>query len=220
MNKPVVAAVLVAIGLMSSHVMCAQHDLEFNLGLDAWQGSAKVDEVRRDSDVKPSFNMSVEHQHDWLPNARLRWSTIDSDFASFDKTDVSLYYNVLHHDLMEFDVGANVSTFSNSRYVKTDATDGGDFDERVFNWYADAIIRVPDSEWAVIGQFDFGNRNGIKMSDLTAGMQYQALKKEDFSLDLKAGYRVIDLDMSDAGNLTSDARVFVDGWFAGASFRF
>lgn len=52
---------------------------------------------------------------------------------------------------------------------------------------------MPETQFDVIGEMNFGDSKGIKSTDLMAGMQYK-MPLEQSQLTLRAGYRVIDLE--------------------------
>ncbi|MGT0149313.1 hypothetical protein ACT691_04970 [Vibrio metschnikovii] len=41
-----------------------------------------------------------------------------------------------------------------------------------FNWFGYAELSIPNSNFDIIGQIDFGESKGIKSADMTAGIQY------------------------------------------------
>ncbi|MBY8246536.1 TIGR04219 family outer membrane beta-barrel protein [Vibrio fluvialis] len=221
MNKPAMAIVTTAFLSLSSTAWCEDSSYTVNVGAEMWRGSTKIDEIRRDTDYAPSFHAAVESDIRYLPNVSVRYTSVDADYASYDKWDYAFYYTLLHHELMNFDAGVTLTRYSNTDYQALD-TRTYDFDETTFNWYASAALSIPDTNFDVIGQFDVGNSSGIKSSDVTAGIQYR-LPIQEGLWTIKGGYRVIDLEFEDLAKQSPDTEtsyVFVDGWFLGAEFRF
>ncbi len=190
------------------------------MGVDAWAADTKVNEVRRDSSATGSFYAAVEHDVKYVPNARLRYSSIDADYMSFDKLDLTLYYQVLEHDLMHFDAGLSVSNLSDTKYIDAGISPRTEeFDGLIWAWYGYAEITVPNTNFDVIGEMNFGDSNGIKSTDLMAGMQYR-VPLQDAQVTLRGGYRVIDLESEQFLSSLGKEFIFADGFFVSAEYSF
>ncbi len=217
-NKATVA--LTALSLVASIPGFAGSSVSTKVGVDVWAADTKVNEVRRDRSTSGTFYAAVEHDITYAPNARLRYSSVDADYMSFDKLDMTLYYQMLEHDFMHFDVGVTVSNLSDTKYIDAGASSRTEkFDELIWAWYGYAEITVPDTNVDVIGEMSFGDSKGIKSTDLLAGMQYRT-PLQDAQITLRGGYRVIDLEsehfLSDLGK----AFVFANGFFVSAEYSF
>ena len=199
----------------------ADSDLDFTAGAEFWSVSTKVNEVKRDTVATGTVYASLEHPIKYLPNARLRFSSVDADYMAFDKLDATFYYQVLAHDLLHFDAGITVSDLSNSKYLDAATVGAGakSFDELIWAWYGYAEITVPETQFDVIGEMNFGDSKGIKSTDLMAGMQYK-MPLEQSQLTLRAGYRVIDLESDTFASSLGKSFIFANGWFLGAQYRF
>ncbi len=221
MNKPAMAILTTALLSLSATAWCDDTACDVKLGAAMWWGSTKVDEVRHETDQAPAFQAALDHQLRYLPNFSVRYTSVDANYAAFDKLDYTFYYNLLHHEWMNFDAGVTVTQYRSSHYrAQDDKT--YDFNDTTFNWYAAAELSIPETNFDIIGQFDVGNNSGMKSSDVTAGVQYR-LPVKDGEWALKGGYRVIDLEFDDLATQSPDtgtSYVFVDGWFLGADFRF
>ncbi|NLS13463.1 TIGR04219 family outer membrane beta-barrel protein [Vibrio sp. SM6] len=189
------------------------------VGFDVWQASAKNDEVRGNDDTAAGMQVALETSLPYVPHLKLRYLPVNTGDVQFDKSDVTFYYPLIAHKLMDFNGGLTLSNYADAQWSQPSNGARHSFDEMVFGWYADATIRVPNSGFAIIGEFDFGNTAGIKHADVTAGAQY-TVSKFGGEWQLRAGYRVIDLMLTDVGTATGEHKVFVDGWFAGVHYRF
>tara|TARA_Y100001956_G_scaffold76088_2_gene84869 strand:- start:1669 stop:2337 length:669 start_codon:yes stop_codon:yes gene_type:complete len=217
------AAVLAA-AVMSVPAFADESSLTTKIGAEMWWPGTKVNEVRRDSDTTPSFYAAIEHNVKYVPDARVRYSSIDADYMAFDKLDLTLYYRIFEHDLMHFDAGVTFSDLSNTKYINAeDATRNATYDGMIWAWYGYAELTVPDTSIDIIGEMNFGDNNGIKSTDLMAGAQYR-MDLDGNQLAFKGGYRVIDLESEDfrvaGGSDLGKPFVFADGWFVGAEFSF
>lgn len=221
MNKPIVAVISFALVMGSASAWCADSMFSVKAGADAWLPSTKIDNVRRDDVNAPVINLAVEHQLPYLPNASWRYTRVDADYAAYDKYDYTFYYNILNRELMTFDAGISMTQYANSDYQAKDAKHYS-FNEMTFNWYAYADLSIPNTNFDIIGQFEFGDSDGIKSSDVLAGIQY-VVPFAAGDLSVRGGYRVIDLEFSDLATDSPENKmsyVFADGWFAGAQFKF
>ncbi len=221
MNKMPLIALVGMLSLSSTTSAQEEPFYTAKVGADMWWGSTKLNEVRQDDSQSPSLYFAFEHKFPMLPNASIRYTSVDADALAFDKYDYTFYYTLLEHKLMNFDAGVTFTQYSNSNYVEPKA--GGaqtDFDELTWSFYGNAEINVPDTNFDIIGTMEFGDSSGIKSTDLMAGVQYR-IPVADTQVALRGGYRVIDLDSDEF--FTSDlgkSFVMVDGWFAGAEVRF
>lgn len=211
---------LTALSLAVSFPIFAESSVSTKVGAELWAADTKVNEVRRDSSTTGSFYVALEHDVKFVPNVRLRYSSVDADYMGFDKLDLTLYYQILEHDLLHFDAGITFSNLSDTKYIDADTSSRTeDFDDLIWAWYGYAEITVPNTNFDVIGEMNFGDNKGIKSTDLMAGIQYK-LPLQENQLAFRGGYRVIDLEsdqfMSDLGK----DYIFADGFFLGAEYSF
>ncbi|MCZ4294934.1 TIGR04219 family outer membrane beta-barrel protein [Vibrio sinaloensis] len=208
-----------AIAAVVSASAFAESSLTTKFGAEAWLPDTKVNEVTRDGDATPSVYVAVEHGIKYVPDARLRYTSVDADYMAFDKLDLTLYYRVMEHDLMHFDAGMTFSDLGNTKYLNPENSASTTFDKTIWAWYGYAEITVPNTNFDVIGEMNFGNSGGIKSTDLMAGVQYRLPVGEN-TLAFRGGYRVIDLESEEFPNTKGDPFIFANGFFAGAEFSF
>ncbi|EGA66574.1 TIGR04219 family outer membrane beta-barrel protein [Vibrio brasiliensis] len=208
-----------ALAAVVSATAFAESSLTTKFGAEMWLPDTKVNEVTRDGDATASAYVAVEHDVKYVPDARLRYTSVDADYTAFDKLDLTLYYRVMEHDLMHFDAGMTFSDLSGTKYINPENNARATFDKMIWAWYGYAEITVPNTNFDVIGEMNFGNSDGIKSTDLMAGMQYRMPVGEN-TLAFRGGYRVIDLESEEFPNTKGDPFVFANGFFAGAEFSF
>ena len=82
---------LATLSLAASYPCFAEQESSFTttVGGEVWVADTKVNEVRRDSDTTGSFYAAIEHDVKYVPNARLRYSSVDADYMGFDKLDLT-----------------------------------------------------------------------------------------------------------------------------------
>ncbi len=220
MNKPTVAVFTSVLIAGSAPAWCSDSS-SVKVGADMWWPSTKIDNTRRDDANSPVLHLAYEHQLPYLPNVSFRYTKLDADYASYNKYDYNFYYNLLSRELMTFDAGIALTQYSNSEYTAKDGQKYS-FNDLTFNWYARADLSIPETNFDIIGQFEFGNGSGLKSSDVLAGLQY-VKKLDSGELSFRGGYRVIDLEFSDLAKSSPDTQVsyvFADGWFLGTQFKF
>ncbi|MDF2155656.1 TIGR04219 family outer membrane beta-barrel protein [Vibrio sp. CAU 1672] len=213
------ACALTALTIATSFPALADTDVSITVGGEVWRADTKVNEVRRDSHTSGSFYAAIEHNIQYVPNARVRYSSVDADYMGFDKLDLTLYYQILEHDLLHFDAGITLSNLSDTRYINAEDNTLADFDELIWAWYGYGEISVPNTNVDVIGEMHFGNNNGIKSTDLMAGVQYH-LPLDDAQVVFRGGYRVIDLESESFTSTLGKEFIFANGFFVGAEYRF
>lgn len=215
------AAVLLSSVVMSLSAY-AESTLTTKLGAEIWWPNTKVNEVDRENDTTPNVYATIEHDVKYVPDVRLRYSSVDADYMAFDKIDLTLYYQIFEHDLMSFDAGFTLSDLNDTHYRNADTNAQVNYDGVIWAWHGYAEIAVPDTQFDVIGEMNFGDSRGIKSTDLMAGVQYQP-DWQDSRWLVKAGYRVVDLESDDfrvaEGSELGKPFVFADGWFLGAEYR-
>ncbi|CAH0542949.1 TIGR04219 family outer membrane beta-barrel protein [Vibrio marisflavi] len=206
-----------------SQVTAVDAPYTIKMGADMWWGSTKVDNTRRGWVDIPSIYIAYQPTRSALPDMSYRYTAVDGgDFVAFDKHDLSFYYNVVSHKLMTFDVGLTATQYTGSHYRTINSSTQYDFNDLTVNLYSYAEIKIPETEWHIIGQFEVGNMNGIKSTDFMAGIRYQ-IPFDSMTVSLRGGYRVIDLEFSDLAPASADlseSLVFVDGYFFGTEIRF
>ncbi|MGR5470524.1 TIGR04219 family outer membrane beta-barrel protein, partial [Vibrio astriarenae] len=94
-----------------------------------------------------------------------------------------------------------------------------EFDELIWAWYGYAEITVPNTNFDVIGEMNFGDNKGIKSTDLMAGIQYR-IPFQESQLALRGGYRVIDLESEEFLSDLGKEFIFANGFFASVEFSF
>ncbi|PMH17108.1 TIGR04219 family outer membrane beta-barrel protein [Vibrio breoganii] len=219
MNKCTLIAVVGASALASSwsaQAKVAEPGVHGKVTADMFWGSTKIRETRQEDDEIPVLSAQIEHDVPYLPNFRIRYTALDTQYIAYDKFDYTFYYRPLRTENLELDLGFTLTDYRNSFYEDTETNDSGDFDGIIFSWYANALIAVPNTNLAVIGEFDFGETSDIKSADLTGGLQY-TFDLDSVDLVVRGGYRVMDYTFKE---FDSKAYGFVDGWFVGGQVAF
>ncbi len=209
-----------ALGAWLAFPACAAEHFQVSIGADMWFGDTKINEIRRDHDAAPSGYITLENDFAFVPNARFRYTTVDSNYLAFDKYDLTLYYRVLDHELMHFNAGVSLMNLSDTEYRNAYNNQRSDFDETEMTWFLAAELNVPNTPADIVGEVNFADNNGFKSTDFIAALQYR-MPTEGHELVMRGGYRVIDLQSEKFSSPTlGDSYVFVDGWFVGMRYQF
>ncbi|NOI60886.1 TIGR04219 family outer membrane beta-barrel protein [Vibrio coralliilyticus] len=224
MNKSALAVMTAAAMSMASSAAMAEDSVVAKVGAEAWWVDTEVNEIRRDKEVTPSVYAAIEHDIKYVPNARIRTASVDNEFMAFDKLDLTLYYQVMEHDLLHFDAGITFSDMSNTKYKNAETGQTKDFNELLWAFYGYAEITVPDTNFDIIGEMNFGDSSGIKSTDLMAGMQYR-MPLNNSTITFRGGYRVIDLESDEFKPTLEDSTlgkpfIMANGFFLGAEYSF
>lgn len=195
MKNRVGAALFSSSLLMCTFSSYAETDFSVKVSGDAWSAKTAYKHdaetiLNSDRETKFTGSLALEHNIAYVPNFRVRFSPVEMSYIKFNKTDFTFYYDLIEHDLLHFDAGLTVSQYANGVYSNpVDPTQ--DFNKVLFSWYANAAITIPETNFDVIGEFDFGNSDGDKTADVTAGMRYR-FDFEKVDMAIRAGYRVMD----------------------------
>lgn len=122
-----VATFLTLLASLSLFSATCQSSVETTLGAEFWSVKTEVNQVDRDRAATGTYYAAIEHDVTYLPDVRVRYSSLDADYLAFDKLDLTFYFNLLEHDLMLFDAGItlvisatrNTSTLPIWRTMKT-----------------------------------------------------------------------------------------------------
>lgn len=195
----------------------AEESYNGEVAIEQWWGGSKIDGNREDKDQTLSFYAALETDLNYLPHLKVRYSHVDVKYTELEKYDYSLYYSVLEHDVLHFDLGLTLSSYTDTRYNNKETNQEFDFDGGIWSIYASGTIKVPNTNVNIIGQYDFADRDNKKMADFTAGLNYSLLL-QPIKLSLRGGYRVMDYTFFKESD--KQATVFIDGWFIGIQANF
>ncbi|OCH10660.1 TIGR04219 family outer membrane beta-barrel protein [Aliivibrio fischeri] len=233
MNKLSLATVVASAALvMAVPAHSAEKEFTTKVAIDAWFPDGKVgskDGAVRDNDVDASqaFSIAFEHPYPILPNVKVRYTPVKADRFEYDQIDYTGYYKLLETNGLQFDVGLTLTQFANGEFnkggsVSTDPAQPANqsFSETAINMYADASMHIPNTNFHIFGQYDFGSSSDTRTMDGQAGVKY-ILPVDAVDVEFKLGYRVMDHEFGYFEGFDSDqANVMVDGWFGGLSFDF
>ncbi|WP_407332017.1 TIGR04219 family outer membrane beta-barrel protein [Enterovibrio sp. 27052020O] len=181
-------------------------------GVDAWYADAKINDVRADdASVQGSYYVAFEHFIPLVPNAKIRYTGVESEKFNTDFTqyDLIAYYEILDNDLISFDIGLNLQKFD-GRFA------GQNFDEWQPAVYSDVRLGIPATPVSLFGTFSFGSYDETSTVDAEAGVLF-TLGLVAADLNFKAGYRVQDYDFK---YFSGPAKFMNDGFFGGVELNF
>ncbi len=231
MNKLSLATVVASAALvLAAPAHSTEKEFTTKVAIDAWFPDGKVgskDGAVRDNDVDASqaFSIAFEHPYPYIPNVKVRYTPVKADRFEYDQIDYTGYYKLLDTNGLQFDVGLTLMQFANGEFNKGGSVDSNklanqSFDETALNMYADASMHIPNTNFHIFGQYDFGSSSDTRTMDGQAGVKY-ILPVDAVDVEFKVGYRVMDHEFGYFEGFDNDqANVMVDGWFGGLSFDF
>ena len=132
--------------------------------------------------------MAFEHPVPFLPNAKLRYTKLDQSNSNADFLDVIGYFEVLDN-IVSLDVGLGAKRVNASN---SDAT-------TMPAVYASAGGKLPFTGLSAKAEVFVGKGNDSDFSDINAELKYNFIENLAIDLGMKAGYRVMTVNIDDSG---------------------
>ncbi|KIF53032.1 hypothetical protein [Vibrio owensii] len=170
-------------------------------------------EVNGVSDGKDSSgyvgSISISPRTRILPNMRAATTEVNGNALEYSKNDFSLYYNPLRTRYGQLSVGGGVSQVQGTSKW---AGEHKNLDDMVGHFYGAFEIGSKATFGRLFGQGFFGSGQ----LDYKIGWKYP-FKLGPLGLELQAGYRSLEIDFENFGDLNVPAESTVSGFFAGGS---
>lgn len=209
-----------------------QHDMAGNINSDI-SSSDRVD-INFD-DGGNIFYAALEHPIPFVPNIKIQQNNVQangliniSDVAAFpgqsvdvigdidfSHLDMMLYYEVLDN-WINLDLGLSFKYFDGySDFNYQDLLDDrSDFDDVIPMLYGKGQVDLPFTGFSVYGSVEALSFDSNDVTDFEVGLNYES----KMGLGGAIGYRSLNVDLVNIGDLTSDLKI--DGFFAGINFHF
>lgn len=228
MNKFKLSAFMLTLGL-SSFAQADFIGLKGDVSYWNIDGKANIDEkylsdqdIDNDSTVQAS--VAFEHPIPIIPNVKLKYTKLDTETEStidlakteinLDHTDLILYYEILDN-VVKADVGVGATKLNGT--VKQFAQ-SIDVDEYAPIIYAEAGAKLPFTGLSAKAEATYTNVNDIKITDAQAELQYDFIQSIAVDLGLKAGYRILNIELDDLDN--RDMKFEFKGPYVGLNAHF
>lgn len=194
------------------------------------------------SQKQASIAVSIEHPVPFLPNVRVRHTSLKGDdtlnslaFAfdnklyigdvnlalDFTSTDLILYYEILDN-VVSVDVGIAAKQFDGELVVQGNAplptTSTVKFTETIPMAYASVGGSLPFTGFSFKAEAAGVSYDGSSVSDIQAEVKYDFINNLVVDLGLKAGYRQLKVDLNDVEN--TDANLDFKGPYLGLEVHF
>lgn len=194
------------------------------------------------SQKQASIAVSIEHPVPFLPNVRVRHTSLKGDdtlnslaFAfdnklyigdvnlalDFTSTDLILYYEILDN-VVSVDVGIAAKQFDGELVVQGHAplptTSTVKFTETIPMAYASVGGSLPFTGFSFKAEAAGISYDGSSVSDIQAEVKYDFINNLVVDLGLKAGYRQLKVDLKDVEN--TDANLDFKGPYLGLEIHF
>lgn len=206
-------------------------------------GISVDNDLRLDDSTQGYFYVALEHPIPIVPNVKFQYASIDTDgngrvnagdtldkvdFLNEDVTsdvdlsfaDLTLYYEILDNWL-NFDLGVTARYFDGDariRGVTSDREESVDINFVLPLAYAKAQFDLPLTGLSIGAEINGVAYSGNHLVDAAAKISYQTDILPLIDVGVEAGYRVLDLETDDIGELNSN--IDVSGPFVGLMAHF
>lgn len=175
-----------------------------NLLLNPYAGLSNKNDIKHDGAVQASI--SFEHPIPFLPNAKIKYTNIDSttnnnsgiydsNKVDFSNTDYILYYEILDN-IVSFDLGlglanidGNVKQYNAIQSVKYSLS--GNMPMA----YTSVGAKLPFTGLSAKGEAIYGGDGDVTLTDIQAELQYNFIKNLLVDVGAKVGYRYMNIDV-------------------------
>ena len=201
-------------GILALSASAQASDLSLALGTDYWNptptGSIDGTTTAYDDPSLWTFWADFRHGIPLLPNANLQRTSYDSSGFGLhnDLTawDLALYYRLFDNDLFGIGGGLNVRKYDGEVNSRS-------YDEVEPLGYVQADVNIPGTTISGFADARFASWDGNHSHDYRIGAALEMIA----NFKLRAGYRNVRLDDTIDGIEFAQR---MDGWFAGAEYRF
>ena len=185
MKKSLIAAAILLAGASSS----AQAIVGAKAGYNYWFTSSH-------GNVHNGY-VQLEHFVPLVPNAALRYSSVDSNKLELDSIDAYGYYRLFDNSNLALDVGFGLRRLSNGKLDRTH-----DFSTTMPMLNADVTL-FQDSDIAYYTKLDMGRNGHTSFNDFELGVRVYVFA----GARLQAGYRHHKLELDGTKGLHSNERL-------------
>ncbi|MFM2477541.1 TIGR04219 family outer membrane beta-barrel protein [Celerinatantimonas sp. MCCC 1A17872] len=231
MKKFAALTILALAGMFGSTV--AQADtLGLHAGVDFWNTTHNGESVKKDgttyhpdydTNIRPGFYVAFEHPIPMVPNVMLRYQDLDTDGSSGGThitSDQQMYDGVFYYQLFDntafgLDYGLNIKHFEGTIHG---AGSSKDYTKTIPTVYLAANVNLPMTGVQIFGNTSLMHFDGDHVADTEVGISYDVLPMVVTDLQLRAGYRILDMDLDDADGM--DLKQTAQGWFMGVGLHF
>lgn len=176
--------------LLSTVSVSAQADtlLGIYAGADGIVNTGESNHISADNEVVGSYYLAFEHPVPFLPNAKVRYTQFDQSNSNAKALDAIGYFEVLDN-VVSLDVGLGAK-----RLIATnsDAT-------TIPAVYASAGGKLPFTGLSAKAEVFVGKGTDADFSDVNAEIKYNFIENLAIDLGLKAGYRIMTVNIEDSG---------------------
>ena len=220
-------------------------DGDINGDIDG-DSNISTDQLGFDKSTNSFLYVALEHPVPFLPNVRLGVTDLTIDGSSIinetftfqgedyesntstrseidlSHTDLTFYYEILDN-WITMDLGLTARSFDGSASItgnvdgSDNITESIDLDGTIPMIYGKAQLDLPFTGWHVAGTLNYIGYSDSKISDFEGKVGYQS-NGLVFDVGVDIGYRTMNLDIQESGDLNAD--VSVDGPFAAITVHF
>ena len=186
----VLSAVLLSTVSVSAH---ADTLLGLYAGADGLVNTGESNHISADNEFVGSYYLAFEHPVPFLPNAKLRYTKLDQSGSNADFLDAIGYFEVLDN-IVSLDVGLGAKRVN------------ANIDKTIPALYASAGGKLPFTGLSAKAEVFVGKGIDADFTDANAEVKYNFIESLAIDLGLKAGYRIMMVNIDDSG-VSSDIKV-------------
>ncbi|MFM2486636.1 TIGR04219 family outer membrane beta-barrel protein [Celerinatantimonas yamalensis] len=230
--KKFAAMTVFAVSSLLASSLAQADTLGVNAGIDFWSTSHNGESVKKDgstynpdfgTNFRPGVYIALEHPIPLIPNVMFRYQNLDTsgkangtNITSDQKMyDGVLYYQLFDNPAFGFDYGLNIKHFQGT---VSGIGASKDYTKTMPTLYLAANINIPMTGIQVFGNTSNVSFDGTRISDSEIGVSYDFLPLVVSTLQLRAGYRVLDMRLKDVENMNLEQTA--QGWFMGIGAHF
>lgn len=180
-----------------------------NLLTNPYAGLSTKNDIKHDGALQASI--SFEHPIPFLPNAKIKYTNINSTtnnndgaFGSnkvdFTNTDYILYYEILDN-IVSADIGLGLANIDGNlkQYNSVQSTTYS-LSGNMPMAYASVGAKLPFTGLSAKGEAIYGGDGDVTLTDIQAELQYNFIKNLLVDVGAKVGYRYMNIDVDKKQN--------------------
>ncbi|HQV26045.1 MAG TPA: TIGR04219 family outer membrane beta-barrel protein [Acinetobacter sp.] len=189
-----------------------------------------LDDQDLDRKGAAQISVAIEHPVPLIPNAKIRYVNLKTQTENevagqpvydldIDHADFILYYEILDN-IVDADIGLGATNLNGD--VKTLGLSKTDIDQTVPVIYGSAGVKLPFTGLSAKAELLYSNFNDAKITDAQAELQYNFIDNLMIDVGLKAGYRVLNIELDDyeSNNVKNDLKFNFKGPYVGVDVHF
>ena len=214
-------------GLVQADFVGVKGDVSY-WGYDGKANMSSQSQDDQDLDQKGAAQLSiaVEHPVPFIPNAKIRYVNLDTQTKAetlgqpnysvdLDHGDFILYYELLDN-IVSVDAGIGATVLDG--HITSFTGKRVEVDETYPIAYLSGEVKLPFTGFSAKGEATYTNYDDARITDALAEVKYDFADNLLIDLGVKAGYRILNIDLDDYDN--NDLKFEFKGPYIGLEAHF